>query len=84
MWLACDEKSKRFVTVKVCTEDLKPQEIGILSDFTGLQYSSNKTSGKTLIPSIMDKFGIQGLYGDHDCYVVILSRASFTGAKDGS
>lgn len=83
-WLARDEQFKKYVAVKVCTADSKPQEIGILSDLTGSRRSSDKTSGQTMIPSIMDKFSIQGPNGDHDCYVGVLARASLAGVKDGS
>ena len=82
-WLAQDEKLMEYVAVKVCTANTKPREIDILSKLTS-RLCAEKPSGETMIPSIMDKFSIQGPNGHHDCYVSIPARASLAGVKDGS
>lgn len=37
-----------------------------------------------MIPSILDKFSIQGPNGNHDCYMSLPARASLSDLKDGS
>jgi serine/threonine-protein kinase SRPK3 len=83
-WLAHDEQSKRYVAVKVCTADSNPKEIDILFSLTGDQRFSVKDPGGTMIPSILDRFSIQGPNGNHDCYATIPARTNLSGVKDGS
>lgn len=66
-WLARDEKSWRYVAVKVCTADSNPKEMDILASLTGNQPS--KVPSKKMIPSIVDSFNIQGPNGNHACLV---------------
>lgn len=57
-WLARDEHLQKYVAVKVCTADSKPQEFDILSTLTGAQHALTKCPGATMIPSILDRFSI--------------------------
>ncbi|OGM49555.1 hypothetical protein ABOM_001763 [Aspergillus bombycis] len=83
-WLAHDDENRKYVAIKVCTADSKSQEFKILSTLAGSQHASVKCLGATMIPSIIDKFNIQGPNGNHSCYVTIPARASLADVKDGS
>ena len=80
--LARDQKDGKYVAIKVCTADSNPLEFSILSELSNSQQSSNL--GKTMIPSVLDKFEIQGPNGIHPCYVTIPARMSLSEAKDAS
>jgi serine/threonine-protein kinase SRPK3 len=83
-WLARDEQSRRYVAVKVCTADSNPKETDILFTLTDAQCPSVKSPGRTMLPSILDRFSIQGPNGNHLCYVTAPARATLSGVKDGS
>ncbi|RAL14568.1 uncharacterized protein BO97DRAFT_465080 [Aspergillus homomorphus CBS 101889] len=82
IWLARDEISKRYVAVKICTAYSDPLETNVLSQLSEPPKSSD--IGATMIPSILDKFNIQGPNGNHACLVTSPARMSLSEAKDGS
>jgi hypothetical protein len=82
IWLARDEISDRYVVVKICTADSDPLEIDVLSQLSEPLKSSG--IGTTMIPSILDRFSIQGPNGNHACLVTRPARMSLSEAKDGS
>lgn len=82
IWLARDERSHRYVAVKVCTADSKPPEIDVLSKLSKPHLLSD--IGRTMIPSILDRFSVQGPNGNHVCLVTRPARMSLSDAKNGS
>lgn len=84
IWLARDQKYGKYVAIKVCTADSNPLEFSVLSELSNSQQSSSTSLGKTLIPSVLDIFEIQGSNGTHPCYVTIPARMSLSEAKDAS
>lgn len=82
-WLARDEQAHKYVAVKVCVADSISQELDILSSLTGPQ-SSVDSAGKTMVPSVLDQFKIQGPNGIHVCYITASARGTLSDMKDGS
>ena len=82
IWLARDERSSRYVAVKICTADSDPLETDVLSQLSEPLRSSD--IGATMIPSILDRFNIQGPNGNHACLVTSPARMSLSEAKNGS
>ena len=80
IWLARDGEFNRYVAVKVCTADSNPLEVNVLSTLSIGQQSSDRT----MIPSIWDRFNIQGPNGHHACLVTNPARMSLSDAKNGS
>ncbi|KAK1141853.1 hypothetical protein N8T08_008366 [Aspergillus melleus] len=58
IWLARDEISHRYVAVKICAADSGPLETDVLSQLSETLKSSD--IGTTMMPSILDRFNIQG------------------------
>ncbi|CEO58553.1 Putative Complex: human SRPK2 bound unphosphorylated (Precursor) [Penicillium brasilianum] len=83
-WLARDEKSNKYVAVKVCTANSNPKEVDILSTFGHTLNSPVHNPAKTMVPSILDTFTIHGPNGNHACYRTAPARASLSQVKDGS
>jgi serine/threonine protein kinase len=81
IWLARDERLSRYVAVKVCTADSKSPENDVLSKLSNPRLSSK--IGRAMIPSILDKFSVQGPNGDHVCLVTSPARMSLSDAKNG-
>ncbi|KAJ5153923.1 uncharacterized protein N7500_009362 [Penicillium coprophilum] len=84
IWLARDQKDSKYVAIKVCAADSSPLEFGILSELSNSPQSSSTSLGKTMMPSVLDRFEIHGLNGTHPCYVTISARMSPSEAKDAS
>ncbi|PIG88669.1 hypothetical protein AARAC_000512 [Aspergillus arachidicola] len=82
IWLARDETSNTNVAVKVCRANSNPREIDILARLSNPQPSSG--TGRAIIPSILDKFNVQGPNGTHICLVTIPARMSVSDAKKES
>ncbi|KAI9933648.1 hypothetical protein MW887_008121 [Aspergillus wentii] len=80
-WLARDEQFDRLVAVKVTTADSNSKEVDILSALTADRSTKGPAS---MIPSVLDRFNIQGPNGNHACHVTIPGRTSLSRAKDGS
>ncbi|KAJ5955962.1 hypothetical protein N7501_010241 [Penicillium viridicatum] len=83
-WLACDEQSNKYVSLKVCIANSDPKEVDITSTLTRPHYSPVHNPGKIMIHSVLDSFAIHGSNGTHACYVTAPARVSLSGAKDGS
>ena len=82
IWLARDGESNRYVAVKVCTADSNPLGVNVISELSKTQELSDK--GRAMIPSIWDRFNIQGPNGNHVCLVTSPARMSLSDAKNGS
>ncbi|PLN76142.1 kinase-like domain-containing protein [Aspergillus taichungensis] len=82
IWLARDEICNRYVAVKICTADSDPLEIDVLSQLSKPLKLSD--IGTTMIPSILDRFNIQGPNGNHACLVTSPARMSLSEAKKES
>lgn len=80
IWLARDGEFNRYVAAKVCTADSNPLEVNVLSTLSMAQ----QLSDRTMIPSIWDRFNIQGPNGNHACLVTNPARMSLSDAKNGS
>ncbi|XHF96611.1 hypothetical protein AWENTII_000235 [Aspergillus wentii] len=61
IWLAQDETSNKNVAVKVCRASFNALEIGMLAKLS----APSSDRGRAIIPSILDRFNIQGPNGDH-------------------
>ncbi|OJJ42919.1 hypothetical protein ASPZODRAFT_161917 [Penicilliopsis zonata CBS 506.65] len=84
VWLAHDDQSNKYMTVKVCTANSNLKEVDIISALTHPRCPPVNHPGKMMIPAILDRFIIQGPNGTHACYVTAPARASLSGVKDGS
>ncbi|KAJ1712309.1 kinase-like domain-containing protein [Aspergillus flavus] len=82
IWLARDEISNTNVAVKVCRANSNPREIDILARLSSPKQPSD--TGRSIIPSILDKFNIQGPNGTHVCLVTSPARMSVSDAKKES
>ncbi|KAE8166057.1 kinase-like domain-containing protein [Aspergillus tamarii] len=82
IWLARDEISNTNVAVKICRANSNPLEIDILAKLSSPKQSSDM--GRAIIPSILDKFNIQGPNGNHVCLVTSPARMSVSDAKKES
>ncbi|KAE8368145.1 kinase-like domain-containing protein [Aspergillus caelatus] len=80
IWLARDEIFNTNVAVKICRASPNRFEIDILAKLSNPKQSSN--IGRAIIPSILDKFNIQGPNGDHVCLVTSPARMSVSDAKE--
>jgi serine/threonine protein kinase len=81
-WLCRDYQSNTYVAVKVGTADSNDREVDVLN------YLNHSTPldhpGRTMIPSIKDRFVLHGPNGTHPCYVTTLAMCSVSSAKEGS
>jgi serine/threonine protein kinase len=84
VWLARDEKSSKYVAMKVCTANANSKEVDITSTLTSSKDLPVKNPERMMIPSVLDQFTIRGPNGSHACYVAVPARASLSDAKDGS
>ncbi|KOC15951.1 hypothetical protein AFLA70_169g002291 [Aspergillus flavus AF70] len=82
IWLARDEISNTNVAVKVCRANSNPRKIDILARLSNPKQPSD--TGRSIIPSILDKFNIQGPNGTHVCLVTSPARMSVSDAKKES
>lgn len=83
-WLARDEQSNKYVAVKISTADSNPKEADIVSSLTCRHRSADNDLAEAMVPSILDRFTVQGPNGEHACYVTPPARASLSALKDGS
>ncbi|RDA87543.1 hypothetical protein CP532_3935 [Ophiocordyceps camponoti-leonardi (nom. inval.)] len=79
IWLAQDERLKRYVAVKVgiSGSSLPGREPAILRD---LLSSSDASDATQYVPSILDHFDVQGPNGTHTCYVTAPAQGDLAGA----
>ncbi|KAM0276623.1 hypothetical protein ACHAQH_006580, partial [Verticillium albo-atrum] len=60
-WLAMDEKTKKYVAIKVGTADADRSEVDILSELTQSAASCSDAEDKlSLIPVVLDRFDLSG------------------------
>ncbi|KAF4456878.1 hypothetical protein F53441_1089 [Fusarium austroafricanum] len=78
VWLASDQRSSNYVTVKIGTADADKAEVDILSRLT------MAATDEPLIPKILDYFTVEGPNGSHPCLVATPARCSLIDAKDAS
>ncbi|KAL4893481.1 kinase-like domain-containing protein [Aspergillus ambiguus] len=74
LWLTRDEQAQRYT----------PHEFDILSNLTGPQCALAHSPDKIMVPSILDKFHVQGQNGNHICYITAPDRGSLSEIKDCS
>lgn len=81
IWLAKDEKSSRYVAIKVAIADNSLQESDILRRFGTV---NGEHPGKPVIATILDEFRVKGPNGEHRCVVRDPARMSLSDARDAS
>ena len=82
IWLARDLQRARYVAVKVMTADASactPEP-----SFINSLVSSLSTSGKEIIPPLLDEFWVAGPNGKHRCTVTLPAQMSLLDAKEAS
>lgn len=85
-WLALDEKTSKYVAIKVGTADADRREADILSRLTtGTTFCNDATTDPaSMIPMSIDRFNIEGPNGSHPCFVTTPARCSLMDAKEAS
>lgn len=82
-WLVQDNKSSKYVAVKVGTADSDQKEVDILTRLSNPSLQDG-SRGKEFILPILDRFTIHGPNGTHPCLVTAPARCSLADAKDAS
>lgn len=83
-WLARDQKTRKYVAVKVGIAEGDSQESKILQ-LLGLATTKDKEHpGETIIPPVLDEFCLHGPNGTHRCLVTVPAMMSLAEAKDAS
>lgn len=80
-WLCRDYQSNTYVAVKVGTADSNDREVDVLNYLNSSLFDH---PGRTMIPSIKDRFVLHGPNGTHPFYVTTLAMCSVSSAKEGS
>ncbi|KFY83727.1 hypothetical protein V500_09939, partial [Pseudogymnoascus sp. VKM F-4518 (FW-2643)] len=84
-WLARDERSQNLAAIKVGTAESNPREVNVLSALdTTKDTTLRRGYGGVAIPSILDRFDIQGRNGIHPCYVAAPGQATIYEALEAS
>ncbi|KAG6174145.1 hypothetical protein E4U27_006595 [Claviceps purpurea] len=82
VWLALDEKTTKYVAIKVGTTDTSRSEIDIISQITQNAVMDNvRTDQKLLFPTVLDRFDIIGPNGAHPCLVTPPARCNLRDTK---
>ncbi|KAG6261202.1 hypothetical protein E4U48_007903 [Claviceps purpurea] len=82
VWLAVDEKTTKYVAIKIGTADADRNEISILAQMAQRSGGNNIREQKTLlIPAVLDQFELSGPSGNHPCLVTLPARCSLREAK---
>ncbi|KAM4064708.1 hypothetical protein HRG_004931 [Hirsutella rhossiliensis] len=84
-WLAVDEKTAKYVAIKLSTAKADRNEVDILSQIT--QSTSSCSTGQdksSLLPVVLDRFQVRGPNGTHTCLVTLPARCSLRDAKEAS
>jgi serine/threonine-protein kinase SRPK3 len=84
--MACTRRSQKLVAIKVGTAESNPHEVNVLSALatTAQDTAACERCGRVIIPSILDRFDIQGHKGIHPCYVTAPGQASISEALEAS
>lgn len=85
-WLARDKHSKKLVAIKVGIAESNPHEVNVLSALATITHDTTPREryGGVIIPSILDRFDIEGPNGIHPCYVTAPGQASISEALEAS
>lgn len=84
-WLAIDEKTTKYVALKLGTTDADRTELDILSHIT--HSLANRSIGEdkpSLIPVILDRFDLTGPNGTHPCLITVPARCSLQDAREAA
>lgn len=86
IWLARDEKLAKYVALKVGTAENGPEEIDILGGIPAiaLDKADETGFGSDLIPSVLDRFDIDGPNKTHPCLVTAPARCSLADASEAA
>ncbi|KAG6202273.1 hypothetical protein E4U35_005402 [Claviceps purpurea] len=72
VWLAIDETTRKYVTIKVGTVDAERSEISILSQMAQSPVSGNMWEYETSpVPIVLDQFEIDRPQGTYPCLVTL-------------
>ncbi|RJE23227.1 Protein kinase domain protein [Aspergillus sclerotialis] len=82
-WLCRDGQSNSYVALKVGTGDSNFQEADVLGHLNSSGPSLHHP-GRAMMPTIQDRFILDGINGSHPCYVTVPAMCSISSAKDGS
>lgn len=82
IWLARDLPRARYVAVKVITADASActPEPSLINSLV----NSLSTSGKEIVPPLLDEFWVAGPNGKHRCIVTAPAQMSLLDAKESS
>lgn len=83
VWLAVDEKTSKYVAIKVGTADATRTEVDILSRLTQSTAGCNEDR-LSLIPVVLDRFDLSGPNGTHSCLVTLPARCSLRDVREAS
>ncbi|KAF1952639.1 kinase-like protein [Byssothecium circinans] len=84
-WLALDERTSKYVAIKLGTADADRREGDVLSQLTTRTNSATFTAEKaSLILVAIDRFTIDGPNGTHPCFVTVPARCSLMDAKEAA
>ncbi|KAH7354371.1 kinase-like domain-containing protein [Plectosphaerella cucumerina] len=84
-WLAIDDKTSKYVAVKVGTADADFAEANVLIQLKeGASSAANSKDRPPLIPTVLDRFHFTGPNGTHPCLVTLPARCSLREAKEAS
>ncbi|KAG6261700.1 hypothetical protein E4U48_007608 [Claviceps purpurea] len=82
VWLDIDEKTTKYVAIKVGTTDASRSEIDIVSQVTQSPAMTNLRPDQRLFPTVLDRFEIIGPNGTHPCLVTLPARCSLRDSQD--
>lgn len=83
-WLARDQKTMKYVAVKIAIAAGDLQESKILQ-LLGLAATKDKVHpGEAIISPVLDEFFLHGPNGKHRCFVTVPAMMSLAEAKDAS
>ncbi|WYZ42239.1 hypothetical protein EsH8_V_001134 [Colletotrichum jinshuiense] len=82
IWLARDEQLSKYVAVKVGTADSDENEVDILSRIAAAD--ALETPGRAFLPTVLDRFTLDGPNGTHVCLVTSPARCSLADTKEAS
>jgi len=84
-WLALDERTSKYVAIKVGTADADRREVEILSQLTtGVATYKHVADKASMIPIVVDRFSLDGPNGTHPCFITVPARCSLMDAKGAS
>lgn len=84
-WLAIDEKTTKYVAIKLSTADADCTEVYVISRLTQNHLSRSIWEDKlSLLPTALDRFELHGPNGTHTCLVALPARCSLRGAREAS